>query len=43
MRDLQGVIKLVLLFLVVAALLFLIFLIAPDNLKLTLPSQIYPK
>jgi len=43
MNNLRGSIKLVLVFIVLTALIILIFLLAPENLKLPYPDEIYPK
>ena len=43
MNNIKGSIKLVLVFIVLAALIALIFLLAPENLKLPYPSEIFPK
>jgi hypothetical protein len=43
MKELTDIIKLIFIFLVVVGLIILIILLAPDSLKLTPPSQIFPK
>jgi len=43
MENLKGSIKLVLVFLIVALLVIFVLLLAPDSLKLPLPSEVYPK
>jgi len=43
MKDWQGSVQLVLLFLMVAAIIVFIFLLSPDTFRLPYPKEIFPK
>jgi len=43
MNNLRGSIKLILVFIVLAVLITLIFLLAPESLRLPYPKDIFPK